>query len=203
MSKTKILEDQIVEQLEELHPEFYRWALYCAKFNEVDAQEVLQNAYVKFLKSIDSFDSSRNLKVYFFSIIKNSTYDYYKKANRISGHEHNYENEALFYQSASQELNLQKLKDQARIKEVLTSLSKRESEVINLVIYQGLTVAEAAEVMGVTQGSASSYYKRGKEKFKHEIIRSHYADKTNPPDFEHSLTLGLELYKVRHKKKSA
>ena len=178
--KNKTNEAQILSELEQLHPEFYKWSLYCCNFKHDAAEEVLQNAYLKFLKNINSFDSTRNLKVYFFSIIKNCSFDFFEKNSRIDGHERNYENEALFLKTASQEAHVQKLKDQSKIQKILESLSKRESEIINLVIYQGMTVQEAAEVMGVTQGSASSYYKRAKVKFKEEIIRNHYQDKTPP-----------------------
>lgn len=199
MSK-ELPEDEIFKELESLHNDFFKWSMYCCHFQSEVAEEVLQNAYLKFLKSIDAFDRNRNLKVYFFTIIKNCSYDFFQKSNRVRDQERSFENEALFLKSASQELKVQQQKDQQKIQNVLKSLSKREAEIINLVIYQGMTVVEAAEIMGVTQGSASSYYKRGKAKFKEEIIRNHYQDKTSPPKFEDSLTLGLELIKVKYKK---
>ena len=44
----------------------------------------------------------------------------------------------------------------------LETLSARQRDVLHLVFYQELTIAAAAEVLGISVGSARAHYERGK-----------------------------------------
>jgi RNA polymerase sigma-70 factor (ECF subfamily) len=44
----------------------------------------------------------------------------------------------------------------------LDRLSSRQREVLHLVFYQDLTIAAAADVLGISVGSARVHYERGK-----------------------------------------
>jgi RNA polymerase sigma-70 factor (ECF subfamily) len=44
----------------------------------------------------------------------------------------------------------------------LNTLSPRQREVLHLVFYQDLTIAAAADVLGVSVGAARVHYERGK-----------------------------------------
>src|SRR5262249_10478070 len=57
----------------------------------------------------------------------------------------------------------------ARIQEALKRLARRQREVLELVFYQGMTIEESAEVMGVTVGSARVHYDRGKRRILEEL----------------------------------
>ena len=52
------------------------------------------------------------------------------------------------------------------IKQALTRVSARQREVLHLTFYQGMTLEEAAQVMGITVGSARTHYERGKAKLR-------------------------------------
>lgn len=51
-----------------------------------------------------------------------------------------------------------------RILDALNRLARRQREVLDLVFYQGMSVEEGAEVMGVSVGSARVHYDRGKKR---------------------------------------
>lgn len=191
---------EILLRLKAMHSELFQWSLYCCSYQEQIAEDVLQISYEKLLKNKEKLKEINALKTYLFTIIKNSAIDYFRKQTRTEGRERSLEDESQLYRTATQEISAQKANDRQRIQEFLATLSNREAEILHLITYQDLTLKEAANVLDLTEGSVSTYYKRAKAKFKDEIISSHYRKKGIEPDFEKSMTLGFELFKVKVQK---
>jgi len=183
----------VKKELEKLHQNAFHWALSCTGFSEYLAEEVLQESYYRLLKNIDKYDIGQPLKPWFFTIIRNTSKDIFRKKQCQVDKEDSYAQQAKFYKTSSQVLSIQKAKDQKQIKTFLSMLSSREREIIDLVYYQQLTIKEAAQVMNVKEGSASSYLKSAKKRLKGIILTPERPD-SNTPAFDATWTCSLELF---------
>jgi RNA polymerase sigma-70 factor (ECF subfamily) len=59
--------------------------------------------------------------------------------------------------------------DAARLRRELSALPARQREVLHLVFYGELSIAEAAEVMEVALGTARTHYERGKHRLRERL----------------------------------
>ena len=60
---------KIREQLEMLHKDCYGWALSCCSQNPQDAEDVLQNVYLKVLDERAKFNGKSSFRTWLFSVI--------------------------------------------------------------------------------------------------------------------------------------
>lgn len=163
--------EELEHELEKLHRASFGWALGCCKWNMDEAEEVLQSAYLKILEGKAKFAGKSSLKTWLFGLI------------RITAAEHRRRNfvRAL---NLSRFLMQSPKSDQAfafllptiesekckRLIESLKDLPDRQREVLELVFYQDMTIEEAANVMGVSLGTARTHYERGKKQLRQKIM---------------------------------
>lgn len=155
--------DALVGALHELHAASFGWAMSCCGRRREDAEEALQTAYLRVLSGQARFEGRSSVKTWLFGVIRHVAREQRRKSllrwlgiGRAEGEASAPASEATQEQQAGDA-------EQARIVAAgLATLPERQREVLHLVFYEGLTVREAAEVMGVSTGSASQHYERGK-----------------------------------------
>lgn len=181
--------EEFEKEVKKLHDNCYQWSLSICKQPEL-AEEVLQESYLKAFNSLESFNEDSSLKTWLFTIIRNTSYDLFRKTSRRNELDEDFLRGEKKASTALQERKLRAKGDREAAQYLLEKLSKREREVIELTVYQGLKIREAAEVMGVTLGSASSYLKRAKKSLKGEVLK----ERQNPkgPSFEKTYTLQIK-----------
>jgi len=168
-------EAAIRDELEKLHKDSFGWALSCCSYKKLEAEDVLQTTYLKVLQGRASYKGGASFKTWLFSIIRNTAIDLHRRRFiyqlRLKKYVKNL-NGNISYELEDQDDESQVL---FSFRRVLTALPNRQREVLQLVFYNELTIQEAAEVMGVSLGSARTHYFRGKKKVqqlmeKHEIF---------------------------------
>jgi RNA polymerase sigma-70 factor (ECF subfamily) len=158
--------DELAKGLEALHLDAFGWALACCRGDAEAAQEAVQVAYVKALDGAARFDGRSSLKTWLFGVIRRTAGEQ-RRARRLA-----IIGVARLVARAPRPVAPDPEAD-ARCSEVawllrraLARLSRRQAEVLHLVFYQGMTVEEAAVVLGVSAGTARLHYARGKRRLR-------------------------------------
>lgn len=155
---------EIENELERLHPECFGWALACCDRRPADAEDLLQTVYLKILEGKAQFSGKSSFRTWLFGVIRRTAS---QKRRKWSVREKIL---SLFFfrqrvgESDSPEDAAANSISSRRLILAMRGLSKRQRETIQLVFYHDLTVEKAAEVLGLSTGSARTHYARGKSK---------------------------------------
>jgi len=156
---------ELKDELEKLHSASFGWALSCCRRDHAEAEEVLQTVYLKIFEGKARYRGESSLKTWLFAVIRKTAIgEYRKKVLRnlvfLGSSERPTEDPAapdapttVFEKSETQKL----------FRVALARLPPRQREALHLVFYQDLSLREAADVMGISIGSARQHYDRGKK----------------------------------------
>ena len=159
--------EDLKARLECCHGESYGWARFCCRGEADEANNVLQMVYLKILEGRAAFDGKSSFRTWLFGVIRVTAAEMRRRRvlerlHLVRYHELQPRNvraapadDAIF----SDELR-------ARLRKGLAELPRRQGEVLHLVMYQDLSLAEAAKTMGVSLGSARTHYERGKKRLR-------------------------------------
>jgi RNA polymerase sigma factor (sigma-70 family) len=155
--------------LEIHHSESYGWALSCCARSSVEAEAVLQTVYLKVLMGKARYDGKASFKTWLFAVIRRTAADERRRQmlRRLLLDRHQV-SPALAAAERPDEV-VYRAELQRLVREALTQLPRRQREVLQLVFYHDLSLAEAAQVMNVSLGSARSHYDRGKRQFRRQM----------------------------------
>ena len=149
--------------LEIHHSESYGWALNCCARSSVEAESVLQTVYLKALMGKARYDGKSAFKTWLFAVIRRTAAD--ERRRQILRRlllDQSQANPHLTPIERPDEA-VHRVELQRPVREALTQLPRRQREVLQLVFYHDLSLADAAQVMNVSLGSARTHYERGKK----------------------------------------
>jgi len=155
--------------METHHSESYGWALSCCARSSVEAEAVLQTVYLKVLMGKARYGGKASFKTWLFAVIRRTAADERRRQmlRRLLLDRHQV-SPALAAAERPDEV-VYRAELQRLVREALTQLPRRQREVLQLVFYHDLSLAEAAQVMNVSLGSARSHYDRGKRQFRRQM----------------------------------
>jgi RNA polymerase sigma factor (sigma-70 family) len=148
-------------ELAHLHPAAFGWAIACCAGDRSGAEDALQASYLKILDGRARFDGRASFRTWLFAVVRNTAAELRRRAalRRLLPL-------AALGDAADGRPDAATMLARAdatrRLVAALATLPRRQREVLHLVFYQDLTITEAAEVAGVSLGTARTHYERGK-----------------------------------------
>lgn len=172
--------DHLLSELETLHPAGFAWALTCCGGRRDEAEEVLQTSYAKYLSGAARPGGRSTFKTWWFGLV------------RLTALEHRRRQWLRWFRFAPLEEAADRPSDEpspdqsaaqaelvAEVTQALRSLSIRQQEVLSLAFVHGLSLDEAAQVLGLNPGSVRRHYERGKQRLR-VLLHRHLPASTVP-----------------------
>ncbi len=153
----------LTRELEVLHPQCFGWAMACCDRRREMAEDVLHDVYVKVLDGSARYHGEATMKTWLFGVIRKTAASRWRRdrLREILGVRHAGRIDRPGATSSPEDVAIASDR-RARTRRALSRLSARQREVVELVFYHNFTLAEAAVVMHVSNGSAHQHYHRGK-----------------------------------------
>ena len=133
-----------------------------------DAQDVLQEAFIKIYNNRDKFDPERHIGAWIKTITIRAALNYIKDQSRYSLTD----DEAVFDQPVEETVSIN---DQVELKNklmiVLNRLPDGYKMVFNLYAVDNLTHKEIAEYLNISEGTSKSQYSKAKKMIR-ELLNS-------------------------------
>jgi RNA polymerase sigma-70 factor (ECF subfamily) len=153
--------ETLKRELECLHPAAFGWALACCTGDRAAAEDALQASYLKILDGRARFDGRASFRTWVFAVVRRTASEAWRRAalrrllplRALDG---------TAETRSDPEATLVRSETTRQLLVALATLPRRQRDVLHLVFYQDLTIAEAAEVLGVALGTARTHYERGK-----------------------------------------
>lgn len=149
----------IEEIYEKYYKDVYRYLLALSKDNQV-AQDVMQETFLKAMKSVGGFKGDCDIRVWLCQIAKNTYYTYAKKHSR----EYVELEEAVSKLAGERDFikDMVDKEEAKKIHQIVHGLNEPYKEVFNLRIFGELPFKEIAELFGKTESWARVTFHRAR-----------------------------------------
>ena len=163
----EIARAHVEAELERHHADCFAWAMACCGRDRTEAEDVLQTTYLKVLDGRAVFAGRSSLKTWLFGVIRRTAAEHRRwRALRRFGSAGLAERVDPAPDAATVVADSE---SGARLVGALATLTARQRELLHLVFYQDLTIAEAAGVLGISIGTARTHYERGKQRLREQL----------------------------------
>jgi RNA polymerase sigma-70 factor (ECF subfamily) len=119
--------------------------IYRLVYNRHDAEDILQEVFLKIFKNIKRIDFLQNYKSFIYKVARNSSLDFLQKRKKeYELHEKTIETEDVSYE---------RLETKDRIEKALQGISEEEREIIILKYIQGLKISDISEILKISEST--------------------------------------------------
>ncbi|NBC04846.1 MAG: sigma-70 family RNA polymerase sigma factor [Bacteroidetes bacterium] len=142
-------DDWFEKQIDELYPRLHRSMKAYLAGSGVEAEDILQETFLKAYKNIDQFEGNANMYTWLYSIARNKCIDEFRKrkyeSNRSSIPVEDYNIESDEFKSKDQQ------EDTELLKEAISELPELLRSIVVMKSIDGLTYPEISDVTGVNE----------------------------------------------------
>ncbi|WP_405101366.1 RNA polymerase sigma factor SigX [Oceanobacillus sp. FSL H7-0719] len=147
------------------HQDLYNYVIYMVK-NKQLAEDLIQEIYIRVIKSYENFRGDSSEKTWLFSIARHVTYDFFrsqKRKRKYTIETFNWEEQGeniLADEALPEELMIQNERMQL-IYECLDQCTLDQKNIIILRFIQEFTLQETADILGMTVSKVKTTQHRG------------------------------------------
>ena len=137
--------------------------------SRADADDVLQEVFVRLVRSREQFSNVDNLVAYVFTVARNEAARFAKRRSRRQAKECSLDAELIFVCGDGQGEQQRELAEILAVG--LDRLRKKYREIVELKFFAGLTFAEIATVTGSPPGTVATRYRKAIQQLREFVER--------------------------------
>lgn len=155
-------------QLVERHSKLFFSAAFRMVNNSEEAEDIVQDAYIKLWQKPQSFDASKGVKftTWFYRVVTNLAIDATRKRKPQTNPD---VLDVMADKAPLADEQLSENDQQAVLEEAIQRLPERQRAALNLCFYEGLSNKEAAEILDVGIKALESLLMRAKKTLKEDL----------------------------------
>lgn len=147
------------------------YILRISSFSEEEADDVLQEAFLKIWKNLNKFDSSLKFSSWIYRVVHNTTITEWKKSKSY-GKDQQIKIDGEFFGNLPSKINLekefQKKDGDKEIQKILNNLPEKYSEVLVLKFLEEKDYNEISDILKKPHGTIATLIHRAKKAFQKE-----------------------------------
>ncbi|MGB3144635.1 MAG: sigma-70 family RNA polymerase sigma factor [Maribacter sp.] len=155
--KTKSTQSQAFEVLVDMYKERLYWQIRNIVLNHDDADDVLQNTFIKVFKNIDSFKGESQLFSWMYRIANNESLSFIKKNAKKQGlTDIDYQEKIISNLQADVYFEGDEI--QLKLQQAIATLPEKQKLVFNMKYFQELKYEEISDILDTSVGGLKASY---------------------------------------------
>ena len=163
--KNKATQAKAFEVLVNTYKERLYWHIRRIVMNHDDADDVLQNTFIKVYRSIDGFKGESKLYSWMYRIGTNEALTFLKKKSRKLGFS-NEELQETMVENLQSDVYFEGDEIQLKLQQALVKLPEKQKLVFNMKYFQEMKYEEISEVLETSVGGLKASYHLAVKKIK-------------------------------------
>ncbi len=159
---------QAFANIVERHSSLFFAAAYRMCHNNEEAEDIVQDAFLKLWKKPQSFDATKGAKftTWFYRVVTNMAIDHLRRKKNNNGGD---ALDLIVDHMPLADKQLEEKREQQYLEAAIAALPERQKAALNLCVYEEVSNKEAADILGINLKALESLLMRAKTKIKNDL----------------------------------